>query len=120
MYKKARTTGLESDKQELKKMKSIMQKKVREAKNAQFENYISEMDQLGLTEAKNVTSRILKAESQREGQNKALGAPVHPRKFSAYVSSVCRAEKDWNTNLERFTVNEAVRRNLKAAFKKST
>ncbi len=66
-----------------------------------------------LRAATNVTSRILKAKSQREGQNKALGAPVHPSKFSAYVSSVCRAEKDWNTNLERFTVNEAVKRNLR-------
>ncbi len=77
------------------------------------------MDKLGPTEATNVTSRILKGQSQREGQNKALGSPVHPSKFPAYVFSVCRAEKDWNANLERFTVNEAVRRNLNAAFKRA-
>ncbi len=45
--------------------------------------------------------------------------PVHPSKFSACVSSMCRAEKDWNTRLERLTVNEAVKRNLKAAFQRA-
>ncbi len=62
---------------------------VREAMNAQFKKYISEMDQLGPS----VTSSILKAKSQREGQTTTLDAPVHPSKFSAHAPACAERRK---------------------------
>ncbi len=68
MYAKAERTGQESDKRELNRMKAIMEKKVREVKYAQFEKYISEMDQLGPTEPKSASTRIIKAKAKENAR----------------------------------------------------
>ncbi len=94
MYKQAKTTGLESDKRELKKNEIHYAEEVREAKNAQFEKYISEMDQLGPTEATKRYKQNSKGQKPKRRPKQGPGR-LRPSKqvLSLYLQRVQSGER---------------------------